>query len=840
MKRLLLTLVSAMGTLICPRHPANKPSAILKIVLCAILTAYTGMAAAQTDSLYYGEDSCYTLQIKIYDDHAELEKFEVVKQRITTSTLVFPAYIDDKPVTKICDEMCRGYSGGHGYSYDVNEIIIPNTVVEIGNEAFASLYSLDKITFASPSSLKKIGNLAFADIWYGPETIELPETVEEIGEQCFLANNYLEVVKLPSKLKTIPYGAFASCESLRSCYLPQTVESIGDEAFYWCDELSVELPESLKTIGQYAFAKSGMRSVTVPQNVTSIGNYAFRGSYLREITLPDGLTKISNGLFRDCENLKSVYIPDNVTSIGQEAFYQCKKLEKADIPDGVTYIGPDAFYWCEKLTSIKLPSKLTSVQPRTFYYCKSIKSIDIPENVVSIGNRAFSGCGDNNTICITMPACVTSIGDEAFNLCRVESIDLSDSLRTIGANALPRVNQRYYVIPPLVTSIGEGAFPVELEFIVMEPEHYVDLEKAIDQRWIKESYFPKKCYVTFAAKADYDSITYKIAQEGVTAYDPKADKEIAGNQYYTFRNKATGQYLQLSANGEAETALVDKDDMRRSAGAQIRLIESGTANKYYLSIQNVADPMLGTINFKGGEAWIDHPAFRQWNLMVDGEYMAVDDKGNFVKTGTADDNADWYISPATEFEVEMTDGYDGKSYASIYLPFDVQSEGDSHIYVATTSDEQSVTMTKLTDDKLKNSEGGLLVNDNGAETVTLQITSRAQAPETNLLTGSCEDKFSVSAQDEYFGLDYAASDGIGMYSLETPVLKANTAYLPRNAANGNAIFLKINLQETTGINHVEISDTETNGLIYDIQGRIIPQKPQKGIYIMNGKKYLGK
>ena len=87
-----------MGTLICPRHPANKPSAILKIVLCAILTAYTGMAAAQTDSLYYGEDSCYTLQIKIYDDHAELEKFEVVKQRITTSTLVFPAYIDDKPV----------------------------------------------------------------------------------------------------------------------------------------------------------------------------------------------------------------------------------------------------------------------------------------------------------------------------------------------------------------------------------------------------------------------------------------------------------------------------------------------------------------------------------------------------------------------------------------------------------------------------------------------------------------------------------------------------------------------------------------------------------------------
>ena len=439
-----------------------------------------------------------------------------------------------------------------------------------------------------------------------------------------------------------------------------------------------------------------------------------------------------------------------------------------------------------------------------------------------------------------MPAGVTSIGDDAFSGCKVESIDLPDSLRTIGARALPIVNQRYYVIPPLVTSIGENAIPDSYEFIIMEPGHYIDLEKAINQRWINESYFPKKCYVTFSAKADYDTVTYKIAQEGVTAYDPKAVKEIVGNQYYTFRNKVTGQYLQLSANGESETALVDMEDMRSSAGAQIRLIESGTANKYYLSIQNVANPMLGTINFKGGEALIDHPALRQWNLMVDGKYMAVDDKGNFVKTDIADDNADWYISPATDFEVKMTNGGDGKSYAAIYLPFDVEADGDSHIYVATSSDEQSVTMTKLADGKLKNNEGGLIVDDGGAETVTLNITSRVQAPETNLLTGSCKDMFDISAQDKYFSLDYTAGDGIGMYSLETPVLKANTAYLQRSSTNGNAMFLNINLQETTGISNVEIRDTETNGRIYDIQGRIMNQKPKKGIYIMNGRKYLGK
>ena len=80
--------------------------------------------------------------------------------------------------------------------------------------------------------------------------------------------------------------------------------------------------------------------------------------------------------------------------------------------------------------------------------------------------------------------------------------------------------------------------------------------------------------------------------------------------------------------------------MRCSAGAQIRLIESGTANKYYMAVQNVSDPMLGTLNFKGEDAPIEHPAFWRWNLTVDGQYLAVDDKGNFVKTDKADDNAD--------------------------------------------------------------------------------------------------------------------------------------------------------------------------------------------------------
>lgn len=810
----------------------------IKTMLLAACAAYAGSVEAQRDSIYWGEDSCYSLQIRIYAEHAEYVKLGI-QGRTYRDTVYMPAIVDGKPVTKICAKMSGGYySGGYyGSGNFTATMVIPATVSEIGDEAFASLNAV-KVAFANNSCLKKIGKKAFASIQYSNKVLELPETVEEIGEDCFYHLDELIRVKLPSTLKTIPNGAFNGCDDLEECELPQTLESIGDYAFNNCRWYTPAFPESLKTIGRYAFANTSGGYMTIPQNVTSIGEYAFsKSEFLYEATLPEGLKSIAKGLFYDCQRLRKVYIPQTVTSIGQEAFSNCTALTKADIPDDVTNIGPYAFNNCQGLASIKLPSKLMAIQNSSFCNCNSIKSIVIPSRVTSIGYSAFYNCGQLDSL--IMPEGITTIGEKAFRYCKVDSFDLSDSLRTIGIEALPTA--RFYVIPPLVESIGRDAFPTEVDFIVLETEHYVSLEQAINQRWVSESYYPKKLYVPFSVKADYENAKYKIAQEGITAYDPKASKEIVPNLYYTFRNATTGQYLQLSAKGETETALVGSEDMRSSAGAQVRLVESGTANKYYLSIQNSADPMLGTLNFKGNEALVDHPAFRQWNLMVDGLYMAVDDKGNFVKTDVANDNADWYVSPATEFDVKMTNGYDGKSYAAIYLPFDVQAYGDTHIYVATSSDNQSVTMTELVDGKLKNNEGALVVDDSGDEVVTVQITSRVQTPETNQFVGSCEDRFSVSAQDEYFGLEYTANDGIGLYSLETPVLKANTAYLPRTSANGNALFLQFNLQNITdGIQAVNDDHGGHKDLMYDLRGRIIQQKPQGGIYIMNGRKYFEK
>ena len=67
------------------------------------------------------------------------------------------------------------------------------------------------------------------------------------------------------------------CTGLTSVTIPDSVTSIGDEAFYNCTRLtSVTIPDSVTSIGNYAFyCCTGLTSVTIPNSVTSIGDNAF-------------------------------------------------------------------------------------------------------------------------------------------------------------------------------------------------------------------------------------------------------------------------------------------------------------------------------------------------------------------------------------------------------------------------------------------------------------------------------------------------------------------------------------------------------------------------------------
>ena len=134
-------------------------------------------------------------------------------------------------------------------------------------------------------------------------------------------------------------------------YQGRTVTAIGDRAFYGdaAEKLtSVVIPNTVTSIGNDAFRQcSQLTAIDIPSSVTSIGTGAFLGcSSLTSVVVPSSVTTIAKEAFRSCSALASVLIPNTVTSIGQNAFYGCSCLTSVVIPEGVTTIGYYAFSGC--------------------------------------------------------------------------------------------------------------------------------------------------------------------------------------------------------------------------------------------------------------------------------------------------------------------------------------------------------------------------------------------------------------------------------------------------------------------------------------------------------------
>ncbi len=243
----------------------------------------------------YEDDLCI---YRLYSDYTA----KVIGTTITSLdeyNLKIPAYVrygkNEYKVTEIGERVF--YS-----KKKLKSVQLPNTLVEIGNEAFRECESITSVTMPDykTSTLNKIGEEAFRDC-KKLTSIDMPESVTEIGESAFYGCWKLSSIELPPSLKIIEYCLFHGCNSLTSIKIPNSVTNIGIGAFEGC----------------------GLKSVDIPNSVTNIGTGAFSGCAFTSISIPNSIKTISTWCFEGCKNLVSVDIPNTIKEIGTEAFSGC-------------------------------------------------------------------------------------------------------------------------------------------------------------------------------------------------------------------------------------------------------------------------------------------------------------------------------------------------------------------------------------------------------------------------------------------------------------------------------------------------------------------------------------
>ena len=116
-------------------------------------------------------------------------------------------------------------------------------------------------------------------------TVEIPDTVQEIGDYAFCSWINLEKVTMTSNITSIGKGAFSDCESLTNITIPESVTSIGSSAFSFCRSLTnITIPKSVTSIGEYTFSDCfNLTNIIIPESVTSIGKSAFGYTKLKNI-----------------------------------------------------------------------------------------------------------------------------------------------------------------------------------------------------------------------------------------------------------------------------------------------------------------------------------------------------------------------------------------------------------------------------------------------------------------------------------------------------------------------------------------------------------------------------
>lgn len=397
---------------------------------------------------------------------------------------------------------------------EFEELTIPATVLSIGPNAFSNLSGgdayLSKLTFSD--GLTSIAEYAFAGI--SAKSVEIPSTLTALSELAFgdtssaplsltTCNSDISEgktsVPVICKYFTIVYNKLATSgwtaddftydgatltgfsasgkekrKTLRTLVLPDaspdgtTITSIDGYVGPTKDQGTVTdegnpvfgVPENEVSFGSSdsgnVISPNGLDSVVLPAKLQAIGAMAFRYNNLTEVSLPETLTSIGEMAFKG-NKLKSVTIPDSVTSCGAGCFSN-NNITEASLSSNMQII-PEGFMSMNiRMDHITLPDCVTSIGQTAFAGAR-LTQLTIPENVTYIGRKAFHL---HHLSSLTIPGNVKTIEENAFEgtfkAQTLSSLTIEEGVESIGNGAFKEGLLTEVSLPSSITSFGTKVF----------------------------------------------------------------------------------------------------------------------------------------------------------------------------------------------------------------------------------------------------------------------------------------------------------------------------------------------------------------------------------------------
>jgi len=274
-----------------------------------------------------------------------------VHEYISGTNITIPSEIIaggiDYPVERL------GAYAFHRVSGDPISIIFSDNLKVIEERAFYGCSALSTISIDVPY----INDEAFRECrnFQGIDgKIIIPDSVKYIGFEAFRMCHSITYVEVKGPFDFFGEGVFRASFALEEIYI-SGIETTGPWFLDNCTSLKkVTFGDGVVSIGANSFVNdNALETVILPNSLRTIGENAFKGcKNLSSVSL-GGVETIGAGAFYDCDSLKSIKIPKSVTKIDYRAFAMCNNLSEALFEGELPEIGDQAFTGCSAKFVIK-------------------------------------------------------------------------------------------------------------------------------------------------------------------------------------------------------------------------------------------------------------------------------------------------------------------------------------------------------------------------------------------------------------------------------------------------------------------------------------------------------